>query len=141
MTQIDFYLLPGDTPGSRQHFACRLIETIWKKGHRVYVHLADQPSAEAFSDILWQFKPEAFIPHGLLGQHPPSPVELGWQAEPGDHHDVLLNLDLKTPTHFSRFERVAEIIDQDEQIMQPKRAAWRFYKERGYLIRSHDMRH
>lgn len=140
MTQIDFYLLPEGNPGSRLDFACRLTETIWRRGHRLYIHVADESSAQELDERLWSFKPDAFLPHGLLGNQPPSPVEIGWQDEPGDHHDVLLNLDLKVPQHFSRFQRVAEIIDESEAVRQPKRADWTFYRERGYPIKAHDMR-
>ena len=140
MTRIDFYLLPDAEEASRLQFACRLAETIWKKGHRLYVHVPDQAAAETFNEQLWSHKPEAFVPHGLLGQQPPSPVEIGWQDEPGDHHDVLLNLDLRIPAHFSRFQRVAEIINDAEEVKKPKREDWTFYKERGYPVQAHDMR-
>lgn len=141
MTQVDFYLLPEGEPQARLHFACRLAETIWKKGHQLYIHVPDQATAEQLDEQLWSFKPEAFIPHGLIGQQPPSPVEIGWQAEPGNHHDVLLNLDLKVPEHFSRFRRVAELIDDSEAVREPKRSDWKFYRERGYPIKAHDLRH
>ena len=137
MTQIDFYLLQSEAPQARLHFACRLAETIQRKGHRLYIHVADEAQAQALDQLMWGFKPEAFVPHGLLGQQPPSAVEIGWQDEPGDHHDVLLNLDLKIPAHFSRFQRVAEIIDQSETTRAPKRQDWRFYKERGYPVKAH----
>jgi DNA polymerase-3 subunit chi len=140
MTHIDFYLLPEGHPGSRLDFACRLTETIWRKGHRLYIHVPDSATAQELDERLWSFKPDAFLPHGMLGNQPPSPVEIGWQEEPGDHHDVLLNLDLKIPGHFSRFQRVAEIIDESEVVRKPKRADWKFYRERGYPIQAHDMR-
>ncbi|WP_114417735.1 DNA polymerase III subunit chi [Marinospirillum perlucidum] len=140
MTQIDFYLLAGDQASSRWDFACRLAETIWRKGYRLYIHVADESTARQLDEQLWSFKPEAFLPHGLLGQQPPSPVEIGWQEEPGDHHEVLLNLDLKVPGHFSRFKRVAEIIDASEAVKKPKRDDWKYYRDRGYPIQAHDMR-
>lgn len=140
MTQVDFYLLPEGDESNRIDFACRLAETIWRKGHRLYIHTSDEQQARALDEKLWSFKPDAFIPHGLIGNQPPSPVEIGWQEDPGDHHDVLLNLDLKVPMHFSRFQRVAEIIDDSEAVREPKRADWKFYKERGYPVRANDMR-
>lgn len=140
MTRIDFYLLPDTAEASRINFACRLAETIWKKGHRLYIHVSDQAAAESLNEQLWAYKPEAFLPHGLIGQQPPSPVEIGWQEDPGDHHEVLLNLDLKIPRHFSRFQRVAEIINNAEEVKKPKRSDWAFYKDRGYPVKAHDMR-
>lgn len=140
MTRVDFYLLAEDATSNRMNFACQLAETIWRRGHQLYIHVANEAQARELDEKLWSFKPEAFVPHGLLNAHPPSPVEIGWQDDPGNHHDVLLNLDLKVPSHFSRFQRVAEIIDGNEAVKAPKRADWKFYKERGYPVHAHDMR-
>lgn len=140
MTRVDFYLLAEGANTSRMAFACQLAETIWRRGHQLYIHVANEQQAHELDEKLWNFKPEAFVPHGLLNAHPPSPVEIGWQADPGNHQDVLLNLDLKIPLHFSRFQRVAEIIDATEAVKTPKRADWKFYKERGYPVTAHDMR-
>lgn len=140
MTQIDFYLLASQQAEARLDFACRLAETIHHKGYRLYIHTGDESSAHAMQQKLWQFKADAFLPCGLLGQQPPSPIEIGWAEEPGDHHDVLLNLSLQVPACFARFRRVAEIINDAEEIKQKKREDWRFYKQRGYPIQAHDLR-
>ena len=136
MTQVDFYLLQNPA-AKRLEFACQLAETIWRRGYRLYIHVATQQEAQELDKLLWSFKPEAFIPHGLVNLHPPSPVEIGWQAEPGNHHEVLLNLALDIPPHFSRFQRVAEIIDTSEAVKKPKRTSWKYYQDRGYPLKAH----
>lgn len=141
MPQVDFYLLSGSDLDSGHLFACRLIETIWKKNHKVYVHLPDQASAEAFNITLWQFKPEAFVPHDLVGQQPPSPIELGWPDHSlHNHHPVLVNLNLTPPAHWLGFERIAEIIHQDPQHLAAKRTIWQDYKAQGCTLLIHDLR-
>lgn len=138
MTQVDFYLLQNPAT-TRLDFACQLAETIWRRGHKLYIHVANEQAATELDALLWSFKPQAFLPHGLLNMHPPSPIEIGWQDDPGNHHEVLLNLDLKIPAHFSRFQRVAEIIDTSEAVRAPKRRDWKFYQERGYPIKAHQL--
>jgi DNA polymerase-3 subunit chi len=46
---------------------------------------------------------------------------------------------LAPPSFFARFERVAEVVTQDENSLQALRDAWRHYKDRGYPLTKHDL--
>jgi DNA polymerase-3 subunit chi len=48
-----------------------------------------------------------------------------------------VNLHAQTPPFFSRFERLAEIVGIDDA--EAGRERYRFYRERGYELRAHDM--
>jgi DNA polymerase-3 subunit chi len=52
---------------------------------------------------------------------------------------VLINLHALPPPFFSRFERLAEIVSRDEVERAAGRERWKFYKARGYEIRSYDL--
>jgi len=54
-----------------------------------------------------------------------------------DIHDVLINLSQQTPDCFARFERFAELVNQDESIKQAGRERFKFYKSRGYPLNTH----
>jgi len=54
---------------------------------------------------------------------------------------VLINLHASPPPFFSRFERLIEIIGMDEAGMAAGRERWRFYAQRGYALRSHNLAH
>ena len=96
-----------------------------------------EPAVDVLDDHLWSFKPTAFIPHGKgIDQ---APIALSCADEPGEHHHILINLLPSIPTWFSRFERVIEIIYQDEQFQQSKRDNFLFYKQRGYPLEFHDL--
>ena len=43
------------------------------------------------------------------------------------------------PPFFSRFERLAEIVSLDEADVASGRERWKFYKARGYEIRSFNL--
>lgn len=139
MTRIDFYVLSATTLDARLDFACRLAETIHRKGYRLHVHLADEEMTQAFDERLWTFRPDAFVPHVRLDDQtlPPAPVTLGWQAPPAPGVEALLNLHPEIPEWFSRFERLAEIINQHQTVLAAKRACWQTYKERGYAVKAH----
>jgi DNA polymerase-3 subunit chi len=55
------------------------------------------------------------------------------------HDEVLLNLRPEWPPFFSRFQRLIEIVSLDERDRVDARERFRFYRERGYEIRTHDL--
>lgn len=137
MTKIDFYQIDNDeTPLA---FACRLIDSIQRRGHQVYVHTDSAASAGELDDLLWGFKPERFVPHTLVGDEPSAPITIGYENEPAGHHEVMVNLASTIPDFFSHFERVAEIVPKDPARRASARDNYKFYKDRGYTLDYHKM--
>ncbi len=140
MTQIDFYILQDTEHQARWHFACRLIEKAYRLDRRILVAVDSQEHAELLDDLLWSFKPESFLPHRLLEatDAPEAPIEItfgeNFDENFGEHRDVLINLSSKVPEHFSRFERLSEVVIQEPEILQATREHFSFYKTRGYPI-------
>lgn len=134
MTQVDFYILPEATSDARWLFACRLIDKVHRMGVRVLVAMGDETDARAFDELLWTFKPESFIPHQLINGDKSAPVEITFTQEAGDHQGLLLNLSKTIPPYFSRFERLSEVVIQEQQSLQSSRERFSFYKSRGYPI-------
>ncbi len=141
MTRVDFYLLQGQDVHTRAVFACRLVEKAYGLGHRIYVH-TDSPAQTAHMDeLLWTYRQDGFLPHAVHtgSSASQSPIVIGHDAEPDAHTDVLINLAPQVPLFFSRFERVAEVVDQQEQRRQEGRERYRFYRDRGYPLESHKL--
>ncbi len=139
MTRVDFYVLPQEDPGERQLFACRLAEKAFREGHRIYLHTGDEAAARQLDELLWGFRRQSFLPHGLLGSEDAEHLAIGWGADPGEHHDVMINLALAVPDFVGRFERVLEIVVQDPAIREPLRDSWKRYKHFGYPIEKRDL--
>ena len=53
--------------------------------------------------------------------------------------DVLLNLGAECPPFFERYARLLEIVGQDDVGRSQGRTRFKFYKERGYAIGTHDL--
>ena len=145
MTQIDFYILPDTTLEARLDFACRLAETIAGKGYRLHLHAEDEAMALDLDERLWTFRPDAYLPHALLGGDLADSVAvtIGWEHPPeplADTPMAMLNLAPDIPEWFSRFARVAEIINQHQQVLVAKRECWQTYKQRGYPVKAHQLR-
>jgi DNA polymerase III subunit chi len=139
VTRVGFYVVGEGDPGRRPLVACRLANKAAGRGHRVFLHCGDEARARHLDDLLWQFRADAFLPHAVVGEDAGEGVLIGWGQDPGSHDDLLINLDLKPPPFFPRFHRVAEVVTRDEASLQALRAAWQFYRERGYALEKHDL--
>lgn len=142
MARIDFYILTDTTLEARLMFACKLADTIWRKGYRLHLHCEDRALAEQADAALWDFRPEAYLPHALddTDMAAEVPVTLGCGALPAPRgQTALLNLHPDIPDGVERFARVAEIINQHQDVLMAKRACWQRYKALGHDVVPHKL--
>ncbi len=142
MTEVDFYLLKDDSEQARVQFACRLADKAYRLGNRVFIHTRSAEQTQQLDKLLWTFQQNSFVPHELYqaGRRASSPVQLAHDAEPDADSDVLINLAADVPLFFSRFERVAELVDGSESMRRQGRKRYSFYKDRGYPLRTHEIK-
>ena len=141
MTRVDFYVLPEGTSAGREKFVCRLVDIAYRRGQRVYVHAQSKDQATLLDDLLWSFQAGSFIPHALYPAETAVdiPILIGHEGVPDSGHEVLINLAATVPGFFSRFDRVAEVVNQDTAIKQAGRERFRFYRHRGYALETHTL--
>ena len=137
MTEVDFYTHVQD----KYEVACTLSAKAVEKGLRVLIYTPDSASAERMDQLLWTWQQLSFVPHCRGGSRlaPVTPVIVDHEAESLDRDDVLINLHPETPSFFSRFHRLVEIVGQDEGDKRQARERYKFYRDRGYDIRTHDL--
>ncbi len=142
MTEVDFYLLKDDSPHGRAQFACRLADKAYRLGNRIFIHTESADQTQQLDKLLWTFQQNSFVPHGVyqIGQDDPPPVQLAHDAEPDAGNQVLINLAADVPVFFSRFERVAELVNDNADVRQQGRKRYTFYKDRGYTLRTHEIK-
>ena len=142
MARIDFYILPDTTLEARLQFACKLAETIYRKGYRLHLHCADKALAEQADEALWQFRDDAYLPHALEDSELADsvPITLGWQQLPVPTEETaLLNLHPDIPEGIEHFARIAEIINQHQHVLVAKRTCWQRYKALGHEVVPHKL--
>lgn len=145
MTRIDFYILREGAAeaGGPVLTACKLCEKASAGGHRIYARVPDPALAEDLDIALWTFRQGGFIAHERhAGRAPDAPlpaVLIGNSEPPDSHHGVMLNLGLDVPDFFSRFERVLEIVAADPQGRAKSRERYKFYRDRGYELATHNL--
>lgn len=142
MTRVDFYTLKEGSGGDRFLLACRLVERIHRDGHRIYIQVPDRELARHLDRLLWTFKQQSFLPHGLASEadRELTPILIGHDGDPGEESQVLINLSSEVPTFFGSFERLCEVIDQDPKVREAGRERYAYYRDRGYPLRHHQIR-
>lgn len=140
MTQVDFYILKSAPSNGLEQLTCKLVDKAYQRGHRIYVHTTNPQQSQQIDDLLWSFRADSFIPHcQLTNEAEQTQVLIGHDAEPPLECDVLINLANEVPLFFSRFPRVAELVGSDEEQKQQARKRFRFYRDRGYPLNTHDI--
>ena len=137
MTSIDFYFNAGE----KLQVACRLAGKALAQKRSLLVYAPEGDTASRLDKLLWTWPATGFVPHCAL--HDPlaadTPVLIAADAQTPPRCDVLLNLSAQCPPHFERFERLLELVGDDEAERAAGRERYKFYKSRGYAIGHHDL--
>jgi DNA polymerase-3 subunit chi len=137
MTTIDFYTHVDD----RLAVAARIVAKAYAAHGSVRVLTPDAPTTDALDRLLWISPAIAFLPHCRMDSAVASETPI-WIDERMSHDGpaaVLVNLQRDPPPFFSRFERLAEIVGHDEDDAAAGRERYKFYRERGYELRVHNV--
>ncbi len=138
MTEIIFYTFADDP----LDVARRVAAKAYCQGRQVMIYAPQQATADAVDRLLWTTPALGFVPHcrdrdALAGE---TPVLIGADPDALRSADVLINLHHEQPPAFARYERLVEIIGQDQAGREQGRERYRFYQTRGYALKTHDLR-
>jgi DNA polymerase-3 subunit chi len=139
MTEVAFHFNVPQKLG----YACRLLRKAAGAGSKVVV-TGEAELLRALDTELWTFSALEFIPHCHAASAEPqvlsaSPIVLADTPRATPHQEVLVNLGLRVPDGFERFERLIEVVTQDDDDRQQARMRWKHYADRGYAIKRHDL--
>lgn len=138
MTRIDFYFNADD----KYQVMRKLVVKILHAGKSVFILTRDAATRKRIDQYLWSTQPLSFIPH-VECRHPLAsltPVVIGDNSSFLLKPEVLLNFDKDLPDGFSRFERMLEIVSENGDDRDSSRDRFRFFKERGYPVFTHDLK-
>ena len=136
MTSIDFYFNAED----RLQVACRLAAKAVSQKKRMLVYAPEPDLAGRIDRMLWTWPATGFVPHCLAHDAlaAQTPVLIAADQASADC-EVILNLSSVCPPHFERFGRLLELVGADEDEKKAGRERFKFYRDRGYQIASHDL--
>lgn len=141
MTKVDFYSLQPDSRGDRFLLTCRLVARIRASDLRVLIHCPDAEQARHLDRLLWTFREDSFVPHGVVGKVDAelTPVLISGDGTPAVENQVLINLAHEIPECAGRFARLCEPIDHEPAARAAGRERFRVYRERGYPLAHHQI--
>ncbi len=148
MANATFYLLPDNNDSARVNgpvdIACQAAARAYRKGQRVYVYCASQADAEALDEQLWQFEPDSFIPHNLVGEGPQggAPVEIAWASPNAPlpvNRALLINLAPEVPNFAVQFAHIIDFVPADEQAKAQARRRFAHYRQLGVTLTTQDL--
>jgi len=137
VTTIDFYFNATD----RLQVACRLAGKAVAQRKRMLIYAPDAEIARRIDQMLWVFPPISFVPH-CFADDPlaaETPVLIASGSEHANGPEILLNLAAECPEFFARYERLLEIVSQEDEERRAGRTRYAWYRDRGYAIRNHDL--
>ena len=136
MTEILFL----EVTANRLEFrVCELAEGIYARGERLQILAPDSGQASRLDDLLWTFRPDSFIPHGLLkpaGADPALPVVITTREEPVPGIRHLLMLEFVSPEFMRSFvEAILLVVVVDHERRESSRRYWVQLREAGFTLR------
>ena len=152
MTRVDFYILPDASDEARLRLACRLADKAVQQKLDVFVLAETETDVRMLDKLLWTFSQNSFLPHryawDLEAGRSEEPVVIGCRdradtetIEDGTDPawDLMINLGSEIPTNFSRYQRLAEVVDAEPTRRDDGRIRYRYYRDRGYELQTHQL--
>jgi DNA polymerase III subunit chi len=140
MARADFYLIAKERFRAEPlRLVCELVRKAHDAGLWTLVLARDAEQAEALDDMLWDMGDEAYIPHQLAGDDEDdlTPVLIATPDMDIPLRPLVVNL--RDAAVEGAFERVLEVVPDDEAARAPLRERWKQYKARGLALAKHDM--
>lgn len=111
------------------------------EGRPVLVYVPASDRCKQLDRLLWSHPATGFTPHCHAESElaAETPITLAAELDNPLHDTCLLNLSDEIPPGFSRFQQLIEIVSVADSDRLPGRERYRFYRERGYPLESHDI--
>ena len=147
MTEINFYVSKEEGLDNRLAVVYRLLDIALKRNLCVHIHTGSETLSKKVDEFLWRNETSSFIPHSIISTEDTldnqddsntpdklNKVNISHNFEPMENCDYLINMSIERPSFFSRFTKVAEILDTEDEILTAGRKRYSFYRDRGYTL-------
>ena len=142
MTEINFYVSKEEGLENRMAVVYKLVKLALQRDLNIHIHTDSNATSTKLDDYLWTKENDSFIPHSVLTNDESATknqVNISHDFEPMLNCDYLINLSNQRPAFFSRFTKVAEILDTNDEILTAGRKRYSFYRDRGYTLAYHKL--
>lgn len=134
MRRVDFYHL---LQWPLEQALPPLLGKVLESGQRAVVLTSSRPRAEALSAVLWTFRPEGWLPHGVPGDgfEADQPVWLSDSDDRPNGAAILLLTDGMTSARMGDYDRCLDLFDgRDDSAVQDARRRWVACRDAGWEL-------
>lgn len=137
MTRVEFFFNVPDKLAKVSEICAKALA----QGHQITVISRDDEMSSHLQQRLWQHSATSFLPSARPADaiRQGSPIVLGIDGEPLLQDDILINLQATHPPFFGRFRLLVELVGSEDSDKVAARVRFRFYRDRGYEVKSLDM--
>ncbi len=132
MTRIDFYQLNPE----RQRYdqvICQLCQKAYDSKQFALLLTQNPQQSQHLDHKLWTYSDDSFLPYdGEESDGLVTPILIHDNPEPKGNRQLLINLSTSVPLYFAQFERVIELVTEDNKAQA--REHYSYYKKRGYPL-------
>ena len=143
MQRIDFYLISNRVSNAKLKLASRLCSKLFKLNKSTLVYTSDANESQLLDDLMWQYSDTSFVPHEIIqpdsNQLELSLVHISHTTQLPKKYDVLINLSGQIPDHHDQFERVAELVANDDQDKHLARQRYKTYQDNNKELNTHNI--
>ena len=140
MARIDFYVLAQNTHEARLNFAIKLCQKALSHKLQTVVLFDEHAHATQFDALLWEAQPESFLPHALFPASAPlPPILLSASQTIPTNCNYLINLGTQPLPQHKPMTRGAEIVIQNDAILNSTRHNFRLYKQANHELHMHNL--
>jgi DNA polymerase-3 subunit chi len=141
MARADFYLIAKPRFLEKPLLlVCELARKACDAGQPLLILATSAAQAEILDEMLWEFDPDAYVPHQVAGMDEDdevTPVLIVAPDFQAPMRPLVINLRMEAVP--PGFERVLEVVPADAGSREPSRARWKDYAARGDTVTKHDM--
>lgn len=117
---------------------CQLCQKAYESGQHTLLLTRSPEQSSNLDRQLWIFEDDSFIPHDVQESADfETPVLIHNKPDPKGHRQVLINLAATIPDNFAQFERVIELVTEDNK--SQAREHYHYYRERGYPVKHYPL--
>ena len=132
MTRVDFYQLNPQRHRYDQ-VVCQLCQKAYDSKQFTLLLTQSQQQSQHLDQKLWTYSDDSFLPHdGAESEDLVTPLLIHDNPDPKGNRQLLINLSTSVPIYFAQFERVIELVTEDNK--SQAREHYSYYKERGYSL-------
>jgi DNA polymerase-3 subunit chi len=137
MTRVEFFFNVPDKLAK----SAELCGEALAQGHQLTIFSRDAAMSHTLQQVLWGHTATSFLANAQSGDAMSqfSPIVLNTSGDDLQQDDILINLQMHYPPFFSRFRCLIELVGLGEADKAAARLRYRFYRDRGYAIKSTDI--